>query len=234
MSSRPTAAEYTAEERRTLAEEVDLRLESAFGIKVPKGDRDVLHELIHAVLSQNTHRRNYNRAYASLMEAFPTLEELGDAPAFAVEEAIRIGGLSRQKSAAIKGILDAVLEEQGEYSLEFIRGLSVPDARAYLEKLPGVGPKSASVVLMFADGRSVFAVDTHVHRTAMRIGLIDEGRTAVQAQSDLEALVPADRRPSMHMNLVHLGREVCHARGPLHEICPLAPVCKTVRQQARD
>lgn len=216
------------QELRRKAKDVDERLARAFDARVPLHEReDIVHELIHAVLSQNTSRRNYNLAYARLMEAFPTIEELARAPEGAIELAIRPGGLSKQKSRAIKAILEAVRRERGDYSLEFIRDMSVPEARAWLTALPGVGPKTASVVLMFADGRNVLPVDTHVLRTSRRIGLIDEGTDAVRAQERLEELVAPARRPSMHVELVQLGREICRARGPKHEICPVNMLCDT-------
>jgi endonuclease-3 len=212
--------------------EVERKLREAFGIELPPESerRDMTHELIHAVLSQNTHRRNYNRAYDALMREFPTLEDLGKAKVAAIERAIRSGGLSKQKSGTIKEILMTVLHDRGDYSLEFVRKMDVTDARDFLTSLPGVGPKTASVVLMFADGRGVLPVDTHVLRTSKRIGLIDSGTSAEHAQEQLEQLVPATLRPSMHLNLVQLGREVCHERNPVHEICPVNMLCDIYRQ----
>ena len=211
--------------RKRKAWEVDSRLVKAFGLTVPPNDRDMTHELIHAVLSQNTHRRNYNRAYQRLTDQFPTAEDIAQAPLAKIERAIRPGGLSKQKSRAIKEILTSLQAEKGDCSLEFLRGMPVPAARAFLTSLPGVGPKTASVVLMFADGRRVLPVDTHVLRTSKRLGLIDEKADAVRAEAELEVLVPPAKRPRMHLNLVELGREVCSARGPKHEICPLNAVC---------
>ena len=78
---------------------------------------------------------------------------------------------------------------------------------------------------MFADGRRVLPVDTHVLRTSKRIGLIDEKTTTEQAQQQLEGLIPPAKRPGMHLDLVHLGREICHARGPRHEVCPVNMLC---------
>jgi endonuclease-3 len=215
--------ELTARNKKAL--DVDRRLVKAFGLTLPADDRDMTHELIHAVLSQNTHRRNYNLAYQRLTEEFPSLEELAGAPLSRIERAIRPGGLSKQKSRAIKEILGALEAERGSCSLEFLREMPVPAAREFLTSLPGVGPKTASVVLMFADGRKVLPVDTHVLRTSRLIGLIDEKTGAEKAQEELEVLVPPAKRPRMHLNLVHLGREVCHARGPRHEICPVNAVC---------
>lgn len=220
-------AKETFELRRKKAREVERRLVKAFSPALPRpGERrDIIRELIHAVLSQNTSRRNYNLAYQCLMDAFPSVEELAAAPVAAIERAIRPGGLSRQKSGALKAILAQIRDDRGGYDLEFIRDMKVPAARDYLTALPGVGPKTASVVLMFADARKVLPVDTHVLRTSRRIGLIDEGTGAAAAQGELERLVPPARRPSMHLGLVQLGREICKARGPAHEICPVNMLC---------
>lgn len=217
-------------DRRQKAEEVDRRLAGAFGETIPAGRRDVTHELIHAVLSQNTSRRNYNLAYSRLMEQFPDLESLAVAPLARIEAAIRPGGLSRQKSKAIKEILGEVHRRTGCYELELISKMSVAEAREYLTSMPGVGPKTASVVLMFALGRKVLPVDTHVLRTSRRIGLVDERTTAERAQEELEKIVPPARRPRMHLNLVRLGREICHARGPRHELCPVNMLCEIYRE----
>lgn len=212
-------------DRKQKALEVDRRLVRAFGETLPTERRDVTHELVHAVLSQNTSRRNYNLAYSRLMQRYPTLEELGEARLAGIEQAIKPGGLSRQKSRALKEILGEIHSQTGSYSLEFVRDMSVPDARTFLTALPGVGPKTASVVLMFALGRQVLPVDTHVLRTTRRIGLVDEKTTAERAQEKLEDIVPLARRPRMHLNLVRLGREICHARGPHHEVCPVNMLC---------
>ncbi|MBK5092560.1 MAG: endonuclease III [Actinobacteria bacterium] len=212
-------------DRSEKAMEVDRRLDEAFGSRLPRERRELTDELIHAVLSQNTSRKNYNLAYRRLMERFPGIEEIAKAPLSEIEEAIRPGGLSRQKSKTIKEILLALKEERGDYSLDFLRESSVTEARRFLTALPGVGPKTASIVLMFGIGRQVLPVDTHVLRTAKRIGLIDRKTTAEQAEAELEDLVPPAKRPRMHLNMVHLGREVCSARNPRHEICPVNMLC---------
>jgi endonuclease-3 len=212
-------------DRSGKALEVAKRLDEAFGCELPRERRELTNELIHAVLSQNTSRNNYDLAYRRLMERFPSAEEIAGAPLGEIEEAIRPGGLSRQKSETIKNILMVLGEERGDYSLDFLRDMSVAEARAYLTTLPGVGPKTASIVLMFGMGRKVLPVDTHVLRTAKRIGLIDPKTTAEKAEAELEALVTPEGRPRMHLNMVRLGREICHARNPRHEICPVNMLC---------
>lgn len=219
-------------DRKEKALEVERRLALAFGERLPREKRDMSHELIHAVLSQNTSRSNYDVAYRRLIERFPSVEEMADAPVKAIQEAIRPGGLYRQKSAAIKAMLEEIHSRLGDYSLEFLGGSSVGEAREFLTSLPGVGPKTASVVLMFAGGRKVLPVDTHVLRTARRIGLIDERTTAARAERELEELVPPAKRPGMHLNLVRLGREVCRARTPRCGACPALAVCDYRRSVA--
>lgn len=212
-------------DRREKAVEVDRRLNAAFGEKLRPSNRDLTQELIHAVLSQNTSRRNYENAYSRLTSEFPTVEEIASAAVPAIEVAIRPGGLSRQKSVAIKGILASIKEKRGDYSLEFLRGLSTPEVREFLTSLKGVGPKTASVVLMFGDGRDVLPVDTHVLRISRRLGLVDAAANAERAQGELESIVSPSSRARMHLNLVRLGREICLARGPKHEVCPLNMLC---------
>jgi endonuclease III len=82
---------------------------------------------------------------------------------------------------------------------------------------------------MFALGRKVLPVDTHVLRTSKRIGLVDRRATAEKAQAALEELFPPPIRPRVHLNLVELGREICHARGPTHEVCPVKSICDAYR-----
>lgn len=218
--------------REEKALEVDRRLVMAFGSRLPRERRELVLELIHAVLSQNTSRRNYNLAYARLIERYPSAASMAGAPLSRIEQAIRPGGLSRQKSASIKALLAQIHELRGDYSLEFLRDMSVPEARKWLTSLPGVGPKTASVVLMFGAGRKVLPVDTHVLRVSRRIGLVDRKLTAEQAERALEVIVPPAKRPRMHLNVVALGREICHARGPRHETCPVNMICDSFADMA--
>ncbi len=207
------------------AKEVHLRLSRAFGEKLVLSGRSLVLELIHAILSQNTSRKNYNLAYERLVERFPTAAEIASADEREIEEAIRPGGLSRQKSAVIKSVLNQLEKIDKNYSIEFLKDLPVDSARAFLTSLGGVGPKTASVVLMFGAGKKVLPVDTHVLRTAKRIGLIGANVNTKRAERELEALFPPRLRPEVHLNLVRLGREICKARATLCEICPVNPCC---------
>ncbi|MGH2578219.1 MAG: endonuclease III domain-containing protein, partial [Actinomycetota bacterium] len=131
------------------------------------------------------------------------------------------------KAPRILAILRAIQEREGHLDLSLLRVKSDADARDYLTSLPGVGPKTAGVVLAFSLERPALPVDTHVHRVASRLGLIRPNLFAARAQDVLEAITPADIRVAMHVGLIRLGREICKPGRPRCEVCPLADLCPT-------
>jgi endonuclease-3 len=187
--------------------------------------RDPLSELVRTILSQNTSDVNSTRAFARLQERFPSWEQVREADVNAIEEAIRPGGLARVKAPRIKAALEAVENERGELNLEFLRGLEVSEAKAWLESLVGVGPKTAACVLLFSLGRPVLPVDTHVLRVSRRVGLIESRTSMEKAHQVLGEMVPDGAVYDFHVNMVSHGRRVCYSREPRCEICVLAPHC---------
>ncbi len=142
-----------------------------------------------------------------------------------IEEAIRVGGLAPQKSLRIKRILEWLQEERGRLSLGFIRKLDTGEALRLLTSLPGVGPKTARVVLLFAFGRDVFPVDTHILRVSKRLGVLTPKAGLEKAHEVWASLTPAGESCSLHLNLIRLGREICRPRRPLCDRCPIAGWC---------
>ena len=142
-----------------------------------------------------------------------------------VEAAIRVGGLAKAKARAILGALSRMETERGEYSLEQLRSMPLPAARAYLTSFPGVGVKTANILLLFSFGLPAFPVDTHILRVTKRLGLVPENATLAKAALSLEPHVPENDHGPLHLNLIRLGREVCRPRTPLCPGCPLLPVC---------
>lgn len=204
------------------------RLEKRFGALEPPRRWDPLEELILTVLSQNTSDTNSDRAFAAMRARYATWEALAAAPVNDLADAIRPGGLANVKAPRILAILAEIRDrEDGRLDLSWMH--EAPDARVndYLLSLPGVGPKTAACVLAFSLGRPALPVDTHVHRVARRLGLIDARTDAGAAHRVLEDLVPPRLRVPLHVGLIRLGRTICRAGRPACEVCPLQEVCPT-------
>src|SRR5262245_46411967 len=202
------------------------RLERAFGRPRPGRRLPPLDELVLTILSQHTSDVNRDRAYASLRRRFPRWEQVLQAPAPDLEEAIRCGGLARTKSRVIREILHSLLRERGSLDLSFLKDLPVGDAKAYLRGLKGVGEKTSCCVLLFACGRLAFPVDTHIPRVAGRLGWLKAKATPADAHEALAALIPEERYFASHINLIRLGRRICRARAPACPACPLRRDCR--------
>lgn len=187
--------------------------------------RDPLSELVRTILSQNTSDINSDRAFARLRENFPSWEAVRDGDPQQVTEAIKPGGLGGIKAPRIQGALRSITEERGDLDLDFLRGMEVDQARAWLQSLVGVGPKTAACVLLFSLGRPVLPVDTHVLRVSRRLGLIEPRLSAERAHEVLGRMLADDAVYDFHVNMVSHGRQVCHARRPRCEVCVLAPHC---------
>jgi endonuclease-3 len=203
-----------------MAEIVD-RLEAAYGKAVLRTRRPALDELVLTILSQNTSDRNSEHAYARMRERFPAWEDVRDAPETELVEALRPGGLAVQKAPRIQ----AVLRDLDRLDLEWLGGLPADEAMRWLVALPGVGPKTASCVLLFSLDVPVMPVDTHIHRIALRVGLVPAGTTADAAHALLTEMTPPDRMLEAHLLLIRHGRTTCTARRPRCEECVLLDLC---------
>jgi len=184
-----------------------------------------LDELIFTILSQNTSDVNRDRAQRQLKETFSTWEEVLAAPEAKIVETIEIAGLGNIRAARIKAVLARIAQERGELRLDFLAKMEMEEAMAWLEALPGVGPKTAACVLLFSLGQPVLPVDTHIHRVAMRVGLLEEKTSREKAHQVLAGLVPPEAVYDFHLNMIAHGRQVCQARRPRHERCVLAHLC---------
>lgn len=220
-----TATPTTATPRRVRA--ILTRLRKRFGELEPPRRVDPLDELILTVLSQHTSDLNAERAFGQLRAAFPTWDDVVRAPTVAVADAIRSGGLANTKAPRIQTILREVHARERRYDLSWLRKASDAEARSYLTSLPGVGPKTAAVVLSFALGRDTIPVDTHVHRVSKRLGLVPATVSAERADRLLHDLVPDGLRTPLHVALIRLGREICKAPIPRCRMCPLKDLCPT-------
>lgn len=185
-----------------------------------------IHELVSTILSQNTNDTNRDRAFNSLRERFPTWEEVRSAPEEEIIDAVRVAGLANQKGPRIKAVLNQVNDEIGSLDLSFLTEMPVEDARAWLMRFNGVGPKTAAIVLQFSLGRPAFPVDTHVYRVTGRLGVRPLNMNVEKTHQLMEELIdPADYYAG-HLNLIRLGRETCHPRKPDCPHCPVSDLCR--------
>ena len=190
---------------------------------------DPASELVSTILSQHTSDVNSHRAFASLMDRFGSLDAVADAPADEIEESIRMGGLAKVKAPRIKEVLQRVREMVGNYDLSFLAEMPLPEAKAWLMDLPGIGPKTAAIILCFSLGMPAMPVDTHIYRVSKRLGLIGRKISAEAAHDILEPMVAAEDVFAFHVYLIQHGRAVCKAQRPRCERCVLASGCPSRR-----
>jgi endonuclease-3 len=205
--------------------EIYLRLLDTFGLPAWDAFDTPLEELVSTILSQNTNDRNRDMAYTNLRSRFATWEAVRDADVEQVIEAIRPAGLANQKGPRIQAVLQQITGERGSLDLDFLRQLSPAEAHAWLMRFKGVGPKTAAIVLLFALGKPAFPVDTHIYRVSGRLGLRPPNMTVEQTHQLMEALFPPQVYGPAHINLIRLGRSICHARRPDCLVCPINDVC---------
>ena len=228
MSHHRSALDRRAARTRAVADALDL----TYGPRPWRRHLPPVDELVATILSQHTSDVNTDRAFASLRASFPTWQHVIDAPVSDVENAIRSGGLAKQKAPRIQAVLAAVKAQYGGFELDSLATLPVRDARGVLTALRGVGPKTASCVLLFSLGLPALPVDTHVHRVTRRLGLIDHQMSAEAAHEALETQLAGDRDRvyAFHMHLIYHGRTICTARRPYCERCTLTGLCDFARR----
>jgi len=201
------------------------RLRAAYGKPELEPHRAPVDELILTVLSQNTNDLNRDVAYGRLRERFGSWEDVRDAPAEEVEEAIRPGGLAPTKALRIQQILRAL---DGD-DLAWLETAPVEEGRDYLCSLPGVGRKTAACVLLFSYGLPDVPVDTHVFRVGTRLGIFRPGASFEEAHDEM--LRFADEAYELHVSLIRHGRRTCTARNPNCPDCPLLSLCPYGRER---
>ena len=182
-------------------------------------------EMVFTILSQHTSDINSSRAYRSLMETFSSLEAVASADVTDIEKAIALGGLAKIKAPRIKAVLNKILELNGTLDLSFLREMPLKDAKAWLRQLPGIGPKSAGIVLSFSLGMPAMAIDTHIYRVSQRLGVIGPKVSVDKAHEILEEKVKPEEVFNFHVSYINHGRQVCKALRPLCSECVVGEFC---------
>lgn len=193
--------------------------------------------LVGTILSQNTNDLNRDKAMSMLRTKFQIAPDvLSRAPIEDLIECIKPAGLYRVKAPRIKEVSRIVVEKFGG-DLDSILKRPLSEARSVLMEFPGVGYKTADILLAFVAGHAIVPVDTHVMRVAKRLGTVQKRAGYEQTRLTLETLVSEKRRVRMHLSLIRFGREICKAPRPLCPTCPVNRTCpsstvgeKTVRK----
>lgn len=195
-------------------------------------------ELVSCILSQHTADANSLPAFYRLKEAMPDWETIASAPTEQVADLIRKAGLANQKANSIQSALRCIRELTGSYDIGLLAEMPPIEARRWLEALPGVGPKTASIVLCFSFGMDLPPVDTHVFRVAWRLGLFPKEIGEAKAHDALLKVMPKALGYRLHMAFIQHGRSVCRAPKPRCEACEFSEMCAFFRagppRQKRD
>jgi len=190
------------------------------------GARDPLDVLVRTVLTQTTKSTNSERAFKSLRATYKTWDDVAEAKPESVAKALRPGGLGKLKAKYIVKMMKDLKKEYGSASLEFIRTMSVREAMRALATIEGIGPKTGACVILFALGREICPVDTHIHRALQRMGIFQMTSTPETAFEMLQPLVPKGQSYAFHVNLIRLGREICKPGKPRCGTCPVEAECR--------
>lgn len=201
--------------------------------------RTPMHELISTMLSHRTNHADETMAYNTMLERFGDWEGVLQADEDELADAIKTTRYPGQKAPQIQQTLRQIKEERGEISIDFLAGMSVEEALQWLTRLPGVGPKTATLLLLFNFGKPVLPVDTHVFRVSQRVGLIGAKVTANKAHTLLLQMLPPEAVElfNFHKHLFWHGQRVCTFYSPKCEACVLSGICnyyQDVRQKGLD
>lgn len=218
---------------RAKALEIHRRLCGVYGCPIPYfHSLDPLSELLSSLLSHRTRNADSGRAFKALRARYPDWASLRDAPTPEVEETIRGVTWPELKAPRLQAVLRAVGERRGELSLDFLADMDVPEARAWLEAIPGIGPKTSAAVLSFSTLRkAALPVDSHHHRVAQRTGLIGPKIDVGPSHAVLRAQLPDDWDAQTlydnHEVLMLHGQQVCFFKSPACHRCVLLELCPT-------
>jgi len=207
------------------------RLNEHYGVQEIRGRVDPMHELIGTILSHRTTFANERIAYQTMRERFPTWEKVRDAPLDQLIDAIKTANYPEIKAPYIQNVLTVLIAERGEANIDFLWNLSTEEAMAWLNRLPGVGPKTSTLLLLFSFHKPVLPVDTHVHRVTQRLGLIGPKVSAEKAHTLLLSYLPQDAGVlyNFHKHFFWHGQRVCFWYNPNCAGCVLNDMCDFYR-----
>lgn len=216
--------------------EAHVRLQELYGEQELVSRRDPMRELISTVLSHRTTHADEEKAYWQMFEKFGTWEGIRDAPYDELVKAISPSRFPESKAIYIQKILKQIFEERGEAKIDFLNEMSLENALIWLYSLPGVGLKTASLLLLFNFKKPVLPVDTHVHRVTQRLGVIGPKVSPDKAHDLLLAMLPKEAKTlfNFHKHFYWHGQKVCKWAEPICSKCPLTDICDWFRTHKKD
>ena len=215
------------------ATEITKMLVKKYGPFEPVRKLKPVEELVYTILSQHTSDINSERAYKNLLAKFGSLHAVAKADTTLIANVIKSGGLNKIKAVRIKNILNIILTKLGNLDLSFLGELPLEEAKSWLKDLPGIGPKSAAVILCFSLDMPAMAVDTHVYRVSKRLQLIEEHISADASHEILEGMVASTEVYKFHSALINHGRKTCKAINPNCSDCILSDICPYPNKPSR-
>jgi len=187
-------------------------LRGEYGVPKWQTRSDPVSALVQTILSQNTSDANSRGAFQSLLASFDNWAEVVDADVDTIACCIRCGGLGRIKAQRIKQALGEVVRRRRRLELDFLSQLTPSDAEDWLQKLPGIGLKTARCILLFSLRMPALPVDTHILRVAKRLGLVSPKASLREAHCALGEAVPPVDAYQFHILVIEHGRKICQAR----------------------
>lgn len=207
-------------------------LEEAYGRQQRWSQKSPMDQLVATILSQRTNYADERKAFNNLLEAFGSWEGVADAAVPDIEAQIQTTRYPEIKAPRIKEILQFIIADRGTCEMDFLYEMSIEEADKYMRGLPGVGPKTSTFVQLFTMRRPVLPVDTHVHRTTTRIGIIAAKTSQAKAHELLLEMIPRDAGEILNFHKLYfkLGQRVCHYGRPACERCPLRHDCDYAKE----
>lgn len=203
---------------------IEKQLDKCYGTPDRVKKADPLDILVGTILSQNTNDDNSYKAFLKLKQAYDSWEKVAELTAGKIEKIIKTAGLGKQKSRAIKDLLNYLKKEKGEVTLSHHKLMSDEEIIEEMTAIPGIGLKTTSCLLLFGYGRNVCPVDTHVHRVMNKTGIVKTS-SLDKTFKDIAQYVPDKRAYHLHTNLLKLGREFCRPTNPACNLCPIKKLC---------
>lgn len=201
------------------------RLEATYGRPRLGNPKKPLDDLVYIILSNKTSPTTAQRVYSAIKQRFASWDAMLKARSSTVESMLKPAGLSKVKSAQLRGALRSIAGDFGRCSLNTLAKWSKAEAEHYLTNLPGVSEKVAKCVMLYTLEAQVLPVDAHVHRITRRLGWTTRKR-ADQCHGELETLVPPPRRYAFHVDCIAHGRKLCRPVNPLCKNCCIQQYCR--------